>query len=81
MKLIDRYTLKEVERSGVWFRYGKWSILNCGELMKPQIKMFHLRLPKQFFLGWEAMLGDEIIRADTWKELRSHLPKTSVGKR
>ena len=72
MKIVDRFYLQEVPRKGVWFRYGKYSILNCGELNKTH------PYPDGLFMGWEAMFNDEIIRADTWKELRSHLPKTSI---
>jgi hypothetical protein len=48
-KLKDRFYLKEVPRKGVWFYYGKWSVMNVGKLMK--------LAPFKWsgFDGWEAM--------------------------
>ena len=64
-KLIDRFELGEVQTQKIWFRYGKWSVLNCGELNKTH------PFPDGLFMGWEAMDNDyNILRKDTWKELQ-----------
>lgn len=66
-ELIDRFDINEVPRKGVWFRYGDWSILNCGELMKDA------PYKDLVFLGWEALKEGEIIRAENWEELEKLL--------
>jgi len=69
MKLIDRYGLEpEITRPNVWFKFGDWSVLNCGELMKTY------PYPKGSFNDWEALRdGDDIIRAKSWEELEKIL--------
>ena len=70
-KLMDRFDINEVPRKGVWFRYGDWSILNCGELMKTA--NLSETTKRYLFLGWEALKKDKIIRADSWEELEKLL--------
>ena len=67
-KLIDRFTLGEVKTPKIWFRYGQWSVLDCGELNKTH------PFPDGLFMGWEA-LDDEgnTIRKNNWNELEAVL--------
>jgi len=61
--LEDRYYLGEVKAPRIWYRYKKWSILNCGELNKTH------PFPKGLFNGWEAMYKRKQVRAETLLEL------------
>jgi len=65
--LIDRYKLGEVSTSNIWFRYGSWSVMDCGELNKTH------PFPDGLFSGWEAMRKNKIIRANTLKSLLKKL--------
>ena len=72
MKLIDRYKLGEVPRKGVWFKYGKWSILNCGELMRSASNVKELA-SAGVYMEWEAMKGDLILRRNNLQDLLGQL--------
>jgi hypothetical protein len=60
--LIDRYYLGEVPRKGVWFYYGKWSVLDIGKLMKTA--------PFKWggFTGFEAMMDNDSNETITYRE-------------
>lgn len=66
MKLIDRFKLGEVQRRGIWFYFGEWSVLNLKKLM--ETAPFNAK-GTGMFLGWEAMKNDERIRARTKSDL------------
>lgn len=73
-KLIDRYDLGEVSSRGIWFRYGQYSILDCGKLMETH-PMKKEMISAGVFVGWEALRSGEITRATSWDDLLEHLKK------
>lgn len=77
--LRDRFDLGEVPRKGVWFNYGEWSVLDCGELMKTSPEYESLKAVG-LFMGWEAMKrengkinADICHRAENWEKLKELL--------
>ena len=72
------------EESDIWFYYTKngrkYSILNCGELMKTS-PTFQEMKEAGLFVGWEAirmnakdeLQTEEITRDNSWEELKERL--------